>query len=65
MVEGGLIVLCSFISPYRAERDMVRALVEDARRRSRSTPMLIPHKRFLSSYLCGDTPGGAQEARPC
>jgi bifunctional enzyme CysN/CysC len=24
MVEGGLIVLCSFISPYRAERDMVR-----------------------------------------
>jgi len=30
MVEGGLIVLCSFISPYRAERDMVRALVEDS-----------------------------------
>ena len=29
MVEGGLIVLCSFISPYRAERDMVRALVGD------------------------------------
>jgi bifunctional enzyme CysN/CysC len=29
MVEGGLIVLCSFISPYRAERDLVRALVED------------------------------------
>lgn len=27
MVESGLIVLCSFISPYRAERDMVRALV--------------------------------------
>jgi bifunctional enzyme CysN/CysC len=27
MVEGGLIVLCSFISPYQAERDMVRALV--------------------------------------
>ena len=27
MVEGGLIVLCSFISPYRAERDMVRGLV--------------------------------------
>jgi bifunctional enzyme CysN/CysC len=29
MVEGGLIVLCSFISPYRAERDMVRRLVGD------------------------------------
>jgi bifunctional enzyme CysN/CysC len=29
MVEGGLIVMCSFISPYRAERDMVRGLVED------------------------------------
>jgi len=29
MVESGLIVLCSFISPYRAERDMVRALVND------------------------------------
>ena len=29
MIEGGLIVLCSFISPYRAERDMVRALVGD------------------------------------
>ena len=28
MVESGLIVLCSFISPYRAERDMVRRLVE-------------------------------------
>jgi bifunctional enzyme CysN/CysC len=29
MVEGGLIVLCSFISPYRAEREMVRGLVAD------------------------------------
>ena len=28
MVESGLIVLCSFISPYRAERDMVRRLVD-------------------------------------
>ena len=28
MVESGLVVLCSFISPYRAERDMVRALME-------------------------------------
>ena len=26
MVEGGLIVICSFISPYRAEREMVRGL---------------------------------------
>jgi bifunctional enzyme CysN/CysC len=29
LVESGLIVMCSFISPYRAERDMVRRLVED------------------------------------
>jgi bifunctional enzyme CysN/CysC len=29
MLEGGLIVICSFISPYRAERDMVRRLVAD------------------------------------
>jgi bifunctional enzyme CysN/CysC len=29
MVESGLIVLCSFISPYRAERDMVRQFVAD------------------------------------
>ena len=29
MVESGLIVLCSFISPYRAEREMARALVSD------------------------------------
>lgn len=29
MVEAGLIVMCSFISPYRAERDMVRNLVGD------------------------------------
>ncbi len=29
MVEGGLIVLCSFISPYRAEREMVRGLVAE------------------------------------
>jgi bifunctional enzyme CysN/CysC len=28
MVDSGLIVLCSFISPYRAEREMVRSLVE-------------------------------------
>jgi bifunctional enzyme CysN/CysC len=29
MVDGGLIVICSFISPYKAERDMVRGLVGD------------------------------------
>jgi bifunctional enzyme CysN/CysC len=27
MIESGLIVLCSFISPYRAEREMVRSSV--------------------------------------
>jgi len=27
MVDAGLIVICSFISPYRADRDMVRGLV--------------------------------------
>jgi bifunctional enzyme CysN/CysC len=29
MTEAGVIVLCSFISPYRSERDMVRKLVQD------------------------------------
>jgi bifunctional enzyme CysN/CysC len=29
MLDGGLIVICSFISPYRAERDMVRNLVDE------------------------------------
>ncbi len=29
MTDAGLIVLCSFISPFRAERRMVRELVED------------------------------------
>ena len=29
MLDGGLIVICSFISPYRAERDMIRGLVGD------------------------------------
>jgi bifunctional enzyme CysN/CysC len=29
MLESGLIVICSFISPYRSERDMVRRLVAD------------------------------------
>jgi bifunctional enzyme CysN/CysC len=29
MVEAGLIVLCSFISPYRAERELVRNMVGD------------------------------------
>ena len=29
MVDAGLIVLCSFISPFRAERQMVRELVGD------------------------------------
>ncbi|WP_375784685.1 sulfate adenylyltransferase subunit CysN [Bradyrhizobium sp. Pha-3] len=27
IADGGLIVICSFISPYKAERDMVRSLV--------------------------------------
>ncbi|WP_024520601.1 sulfate adenylyltransferase subunit CysN [Bradyrhizobium sp. Tv2a-2] len=29
MLDSGLIVICSFISPYRSERDMVRGFVED------------------------------------
>jgi len=29
LVDAGLIVLCSFISPYRAEREMVRRLVSE------------------------------------
>jgi bifunctional enzyme CysN/CysC len=29
MVEAGLIVVCAFISPFRAERAMVRAMFED------------------------------------
>ncbi len=29
MVDAGLIVICSFISPYKAEREMVRSLVGD------------------------------------
>ncbi|MHC4049349.1 sulfate adenylyltransferase subunit CysN [Bradyrhizobium sp. 25ACV] len=29
MVDSGLLVICSFISPYQAERDMVRDLVGD------------------------------------
>lgn len=29
MVDSGLIVICSFISPYKAERDMVRCLVAE------------------------------------
>jgi bifunctional enzyme CysN/CysC len=29
MTDAGLIVLCSFISPFRAERQMVRGLVDD------------------------------------
>lgn len=29
MVDSGLIVICSFISPYRSEREMVRNLVRD------------------------------------
>ena len=28
MAEAGLIVICSFISPFRAERQMVRELIE-------------------------------------
>jgi bifunctional enzyme CysN/CysC len=31
MTEAGLIVLCSFISPFRAERQMVRELIEPGR----------------------------------
>jgi bifunctional enzyme CysN/CysC len=29
MVEAGLIVICAFISPFRSERDMARALFEE------------------------------------
>ncbi len=31
MVDAGLIVITAFISPFRAERDMVRAMVPDGR----------------------------------
>ena len=40
MTDAGLIVICSFISPYRAERDMVREL--------------MPEGAFLEVYI--DTP---------
>jgi bifunctional enzyme CysN/CysC len=30
MLNSGLITLCAFISPYRAERDLVRSLVEES-----------------------------------
>lgn len=40
MVESGLVVICSFISPYKAERDMIRALVG--------------HDEFIEIYI--DTP---------
>ncbi|MBR0904606.1 sulfate adenylyltransferase subunit CysN [Bradyrhizobium liaoningense] len=29
MLDSGLIVICSFISPYKAERDMIRSLVAE------------------------------------
>jgi bifunctional enzyme CysN/CysC len=29
LIDAGLIVLCSFISPFKAERQMVRELVEE------------------------------------
>ena len=29
MADAGLIVLCAFISPFRAEREMVRELMEE------------------------------------
>jgi bifunctional enzyme CysN/CysC len=29
LTDAGLIALCSFISPYRAEREMIRSLVQD------------------------------------
>ena len=29
MVDAGIVVLCCFISPFRAEREMVRMLFED------------------------------------
>ena len=40
-VDAGLIVLCAFISPFRAERQMVRALV-------------VPDDEFLEIFV--DTP---------
>ncbi len=30
MVEAGLIVLCAFISPFKAERDLARSMVEES-----------------------------------
>ncbi|MFY8274427.1 adenylyl-sulfate kinase [Pseudoalteromonas sp. SSDWG2] len=47
MVDAGLIVLTAFISPFQAERDMVRSLVEDG--------------EFIEVYL--DTPIATCEQR--
>ena len=47
MADAGLIVLAAFISPFRAERDMVRAM--------------LPEGEFLEIFV--DTPLAAAEAR--
>ena len=77
MVEGGLIVLCSFISPYRAERDMVRELVGDGEfieifvdtpieecMRARSERASMPRRKAgqLKNFTGIDAPYEAPEA---
>ncbi len=49
MVDAGLIVLVSFISPFRSERTMARSLVE--------------HGEFIEVYV--DTPLAVAEQRDC
>ncbi len=49
MVDAGLIVLVSFISPFRSERTMARSLVE--------------HGEFIEVFV--DTPLSVAEQRDC
>ena len=65
MVDAGLVVLTAFISPHRAERQMVRERVGNVSLRSLWIPLLRPAKRAIRKvYIkkrgpasCGISPG--------
>jgi bifunctional enzyme CysN/CysC len=63
MVDAGLIVLTAFISPFRAERDMARALLADGEfiEVHVDTPLAVAEQRDVKGLYKQGPRGRAEE----